>query len=301
MFFTLLLRYKANNLYVIAKDSNGDYIIPENYKGEFDVEPIEVNYYYEYNNVILRVNFYKQDTEESLADSIESVYSYGSRYLTQALDIEHYTVTGVVGQESGILSDDLTEVTYFYNNAATGIVEVNFLDEVTGEPVANQVEKVVPINVRYETEKLATDPQGYEYSHSDGPEVGVIEEEDARVVVTYYYSRIKSTITTRYLDPETKEDITDKDIQEVNLGERYETHELENVPKGYKLKERPSNASGIAGERNIEVVYYYEKIKEVKDDIENPDTNDNITMYLVLGLVSLTGLLTSSKIKRKFN
>ena len=295
---------KIDGLYTLAKDSNGDYIVPANSTGKYTVEPIEVTYYYDYNMVKLIVNFYKQDTEEPVANSIESVYSYGSRYLTQALDIEHYTVTGVVGQESGILSDDLTEVTYFYNNAATGIVKVNFLDEVTGEPVANQVEKVVPINVRYETEKLATDPQGYEYSHSDGPEVGVIEEEDARVVVTYYYSRIKSTITTRYLDPETKKDITEKDIQVVNIGDRYETHELDNIPKGYKLKEVPGNASGVANTRNIEVIYYYEKIKEVKDEEEIPDvpnTLDNSFKYVILGFTSIIGLIISYKIKKKVN
>ena len=295
---------RGNSLYTLAKDSNGDYIVPENYKGKYTVEPKEVIYYYDYNMVKLKINFYKNNTDIKVADSIEEAYVLGSKYITKALDIEHYKVVGVLGQETGNLMNDLTEVTYFYDGTETGKIEVNYIDMDTGDKVAPTATKIIPINTRYETDKLEIDPFGYEYSHSEGDVVGTISEADEKVVVTYFYKRIKSNITTRYLDPETKKDITEKDIQVVNIGDRYETHELDNIPKGYKLKEVPDNASGIADKKDIEVVYYYEKIKEVKEEQEIPDvpnTLDNSFKYVILGFTSIIGLIISYKIKKKVN
>lgn len=292
---------KVNELYDLAKDEEGEYILPRNANGTFEIEPIEVTYYYEPKFVKVKTNFYLKDSNVSLADSVVSTVILGSDYNTTPADIPHYTVVDVLGITSGVALDELTEVTYYYENSATGTVIIKYVDEETEEEITEQKTKVIQLGGSYTTTKLNITPRGYKYSHSTNNTTGSIMEPDEEITVVYYYKAIKPVVTTRYIDYKTNKDIADKVIDTYKFDDEYTTHQLEEIPNGYKLKEIPSNYKGIADSENIEVKYYYVK-KDVKDEVEdNPETNDNITKYLALILVSSIGLITTYKLKKKFN
>lgn len=52
------------------------------------------------------------------------------------------------------------------------------------------------------------------------------------------------------------------------------------VPKGYQLIKTPKNAKGTVGNKNIDVIYRYRKIK-------NPNTADSITK-VTFGIIAAT-------------
>lgn len=291
---------KITELYNLAKDTNDEYILPLNANGVYTLDPIEVIYYYEPNLVRVKTNFYLKDSNISLADSVVSTVILGSDYNTTPAEIPHYTVVDVLGVTSGVALDELTEVTYFYENTSTGTVIIKYVDEETNEEISKQKIKVLMLGEEYTTSKLNITPRGYRYSHSSDNTTGYIMEADKEITVYYYYSKIKPVVTTRYVDYKTNKDISEKVIEEYNYDDEYTTHELEEVPKEYKLKEVPSNYKGIADREEIEVIYYYIKT-EVKDEEEVPNTNDNIIDYLVLILMSGTGLIITYKLKQKNN
>ena len=294
---------KTSKLYSLNKDSNDEYILPDNYIGKFTSNPIEVIYYYNINKVDLIVNYKEEDTDITLADSLLESYDLFTEYVTKAINIKYYKVSSVIGNESGVLEDEETEVTYLYSKLDMSNLIVKYIDSDTKEDLVDPIEKEIEIDSYYETEELKDVPVGYRLSSKTDNYKGLAQDENIEVI--YYYDRIKSKITARYIDFKTQKDIADNIEIEVNLGEKYITSELENIPDGYKLREIPSNASGIANSEKIEVLYYYEKLnnisnsnKDVKGASEVPKTLDNIIKYVILFCISIIGLLGFVKIKK---
>ena len=311
---------KADTLYSLVKNSNDEYVLPSNYKGKFTSEPIEVTYYYDTNMVDLVVYFYRNDTTESLAPTVYSKVKAGQRYLTEAANIPSYRVVNILGDEEGIINRDVTEVTYFYDAPTSnpseqgqGIVTVHHIATDTCRDLVEPTVRILDYNTAYETEQLTNIPEGYRYKSRTDNYFGVINEENNSVDVYYYYDRIKSRITVKYIDSDTNKSIEDNMNIYVNLGQNYVTKELINVPKGYVLKSKPVNASGIANEERIEVVYKYVKDgsnsagsgnnnsnKGVKGASEkNPNTGDFIGKYFIIGIISIVGIIAALLIVKK--
>ena len=311
---------KADTLYSLVKNSNDEYVLPSNYKGKFTSEPIEVTYYYDTNMVDLVVYFYRNDTTESLAPTVYSKVKAGQRYLTEAANIPSYRVVNILGDEEGIINRDVTEVTYFYDAPTSnpseqgqGIVTVHHIATDTCRDLVEPTVRILDYNTAYETEQLTNIPEGYRYKSRTDNYFGVINEENNSVDVYYYYDRIKSRITVKYIDSDTNKSIEDNMNIYVNLGQNYVTKELINVPKGYVLKSKPVNASGIANEERIEVVYKYVKDgsnsagsgnnnsnKGVKGASEkNPNTGDFIGKYFIIGIISIVGIVAALLIVKK--
>ena len=330
---------KANELYSLVKDGNDEYIIPDNYRGKFTREPIEVIYYYDVNMVELVVNFFKNDTEESVAPSIYSQHLLGYRYAVEALNIPNYKLVNVLGNESGILNRELTEVTYYYDTDDTntgdephvlqGTVTVHHIATDTCRDLVPPITRTLDYNTSYETEVLSDIPSGYRYKSRTDNYFGVVDEEHNAIDVYYYYDRIKSRVTVKYIDSDTNEEIEDRMNIYVNLGERYVTKELVYVPTGYKLLSKPVNAVGTANEERIEVIYKYIKdgsgINGESDNPDNPNrpsnpnnpsnsnsnkgvkgasekspkTGDFIGKYFIIGIISIVGILGALLIVKK--
>ena len=309
---------KANELYSLIKDSNDEYVIPENYMGKFTGDPIEVIYYYDTNMVDLLVYFYRNDSLESLAPTVHQQVLVGQRYATEAANIPNYRVVNILGDENGIVNRDVTEVTYFYDTSEgveQGTVTVHHIATDTCRDLVEPTVRTLDYNTSYETEPLSNIPEGYRYKSRTDNYFGIVNEDNNSIDVYYYYDRIKTRITVKYIDSDTNKSIEDNMNIYVNLGDRYVTKELVNVPKGYKLKSKPINASGIANEERIEVVYKYVKDgssntdnpnntsnsnKGVKGANEkNPNTGDFIGKYFIIGIISIVGILTTLIIVKK--
>jgi len=323
---------KADALYSLIKDSNDEYVLPSNYKGKFTREPIEVTYYYDVNKVDLVVNYFKVDTEEALAPSLYNQYLVGYSYFVEALDIPNYRVVNVLGDESGKLNRELTEVTYYYDTddnqepqpTGQGTVTVHHVANDTCRELVPPIRRTLDYNTSYTTEVLTDIPEGYRYGIRTDNYFGIVTEENNSIDVYYYYDRIKSHITVKYIDADTNEEIADRMNIYVNLGSRYESKESKYIPKGYKLSYKPVNATGIANEERIEVVYKYVKTndgtsggtsnsnktsnpndsnnpdKAVKGaDEKSPNTGDFIGKYFIIGIISIIGILTAIIIVKK--
>lgn len=216
-----------SDIYGLAKDSNGEYIIPSNYKGKYTTSPITVIYYYEPRMVNLKINYYEEGTDNKLADTTNKEYLFGSKYKTEPKIIQGYKLSSVLGLEQGELNSSEEEVIYFYNTSST--------------------------------------PN-------------------------------KSVITTIYYDDTNDKEIGRK-IDEINIGDKYTTIEMENIPSNYKLDYIDGEPSGIANNPKITVTYHYKHIPD------SPKTGDNIIYYVIIGIISVITLIISTKyiIKRRAN
>ena len=175
---------KTSKLYSLTKDSNDEYIMPDNYVGKFKTTPITVIYYYDINQVDLVVNYLLENTETSLADSLIKSFDIGSEYITKALDIKHYKVTAVSGEEEGILDED-KEVNYYYNRLDISHLTVKYIDKDTEENLIDPITRDLEVDSYYETEELTEVPEGYVFDSKTDNYKGYAENENIEVIYTY--------------------------------------------------------------------------------------------------------------------
>ena len=126
-----------------------------------------------------------------MAPSIVETYDLGSKYFTEALNIKYYKVSSVVGNESGTLENDVTEVTYYYDRIDKSHLKVRYVDKKTNEDLVDPIEKDLEVDAYYETEKLQTPPSGYQYSGVTDNYKGQAQFENIEVI--YYYEKINNS------------------------------------------------------------------------------------------------------------
>ena len=244
-----------NELYSLIKNEYGEYILPNNYKGKFDSNITVVTYYYEQNNVNLKVNYYKENTTIELAPSKVERKLLGSNYKTNPINIEFYELVKVVGEEEGTLNEENTEVTYMYEETFDVNLKVKYLEKDTDKVLSEEINKTLKKHDKYETEEKNIDT--YRLVSKTGNYKGKAEK--AEIEVIYYYEKIKSRINIKYIDKETNKDLVEPIIKIVDIKTMYETEE-KNI-EGYTLISNTDNINGKANDEEIEVIYYYEKVK----------------------------------------
>ena len=126
----------------------------------------------------------------------------------------------------------------------------------------------------YETE--AKEIENYKLVDKTSNYKGKAENQEIEVI--YYYEKIKSKITTRYIEKETNKEIIEPIIKEVDINSIYTTERK--GFEGYKLIENTDNINGLAEELEIEVIYYYEKIKEDPEEPIIPKPIPNIPIKI---------------------
>ena len=125
--------------YEPEKDINEEFIMPENYTGEFTYEDKEVIYYYTQKGTLLTVHHYIEGTESEvllkdgrLAETEYIVGNKGTSYETNNISDEelsdYYVYSNVVGETTGIYGDNEIIVTYYYKKASNGLT-INKYDE----------------------------------------------------------------------------------------------------------------------------------------------------------------------------
>ena len=143
----------------LAKDENGEYIIPKESKGSFDKEIKEIIYYYERRKVPLEVHYYIEGTNiavpmknGSTAQDINEEGIKGEQYTTNALDndkiSEKYELSQIPENASGVYDKEKIEVNYYYKEIERNI-QVQKLDEDGITPLSGTKFKLIKDNDLY--------------------------------------------------------------------------------------------------------------------------------------------------------
>ena len=253
----------------LAKDIEGYTLIgdTENTRGEYKEGTIEVIYYYEKTPAKVIIKYQDEEGKDLIPEKVVEGY-VSEEYETKAEEIEGYELVDVIGQESGVMTEDDIVIIYVYKHIEAGGVRVEYIDKETGEKLAEDEIIKGYVGDEYKTERKVIENYQKAEPEPTNKEGTMTEEE---IVVTYYYEKIPSgKVIVKYVDRETKEEIryTDDSGEEKTygyeikgyVGEEYKTEEKE-IPY-YKIVENilPVNREGILSQNDETVIYYYDKI-----------------------------------------
>ena len=244
-----------------AKEIAG-YVIQTKPTGKFSASVTEVTYVYT-NQVKVLAHYVDQDgkpiagvTDETLTGTI------GDPYPDSAVkDIKGYTLKT---KPTGKFSGTETEVTYIYAKLVT--VVAHYVDQ-DGKPIAGITDEHLTgaIGDPY-PDSAVKDIKGYTLKTKPTGKFSGTETE-----VTYVYTKIApvnpggtagrqpivgGSVTVHYQD-ETGKQLAPDQILTGNVGEGYLTQEV--ALAGYKLTQRPANATGFYTANPQSVTYIYTK------------------------------------------
>ncbi len=243
---------KTFDRYVLNEDR-----LPEKPSGEMTKEDIIVSYYYKYESTITTKYQDKETGKDIIPPKTEEIFD-GEEYTTEPEIIEGYDLDeedlpedpeGTIGKEDKIV------IYYYHVHREDTMVTVNHIDVMNDEILATRkIAGKVGDKYKAESETFAK----YDLMEDRLPDNAEGEMTEEEIIVNYYY-KYRATITTRYVDEETNEDIVDPDEQDVPEGDDYTT-----IPKeidDYELDEEkiPENNEGETPKSDVEVVYYYKK------------------------------------------
>ena len=281
--------------------------LPENATGIMGEELITVNYYY-IKKAVLEVNYLDVLTNTPLTEQIvDNTKHEGDKYTTTAMEFENYDLveipTNAEGtmvvetDETGTITNNKTEVTYYYAKKSAG-VEEHHIDIKTKKDIEEPILHEGHVGDEYEIK--AKDFLSYklvekdEEGNSKLPEnaKGTMTEE--KIVVNYYYNQ-PAKVVVHYV-----EKATGKELEEINkeTGELQSSQVVINGQKDdeYKTeakefeyytlleKELPQNAEGkmkveiVENEKGEKVVnntidvYYYYQAKTFNVGVEKQIT-----------------------------
>ena len=237
---------------------------------------IEVIYYYERTNAGGVIVHYVDEEGNKLVYDVTITGKVQDPYKTEQKDIPNYEFVRVEGQTEGELTEGVIEVTYVYKKIPAKVIvqyleKDNTPDDNTDNVVLAEEETIEGFSGdEYSTERKEIE----NYKPADPePEnsTGTMTRED--IYVTYYYERKPSGIVTvKYVDVDTNEEILRK--VQTEDGEEYTSYreqmsglcgqpyttEQKDIPFYNFVEElRPTNATGVYTEEDIEVIYYYRK------------------------------------------
>ena len=203
--------------------------------------------------------------EDILMIPQDETYNYeitgkvGTNYETERKQIENYRYVEVQGEESGKIEEDPIEIIYVYEKIPAK-VEVKYLEkQEDGSDKEIAESDIIDGYVGEEYETMRKEIESYRAVEPEPENAkGKITEET--IEVKYYYERIVSgTITVRYVDIDTNEDIDENYGDEITglLGEEYETEEK--VIPYYVFVNSTENTTGTLTKQSDTVIYYYRK------------------------------------------
>ena len=248
--------------YQLEKDENKKYVLPVNAAGQYDLETIEVNYYYEEKtrSIIDQNVEITSDTESinSRGQTVDYKITYtgeidkfigdGKVIITDRLPYSISTEEGKIELDGGIYNAQDGTITWEENYDAidtnsngkfeisiTKNIRVTYLDVDINQ---DEVDNVVTANILLDDEKIVDD-----------------------VTANKEISIAKGNVIVKYLDKATDDELIAQE-QIINfVGTNYST-ESKNI-SGYTLIEEPENKDGTISSGTTEVIYYYGKNSKV--------------------------------------
>lgn len=234
--------------YTLEKDTEGNYIIPENATGTYQAGEQEITYYYVPQKIKLIVHHYIEGTETPVplndgttAKDVIMEGVKGEKYTTQAIDVdnlgENYTLTVAPRNATGTYNGQEIIVTYYYAQRTGRVITHHYIRGTT-TPISKDVEQILTVGKTYQTKVAEKILQNFEVSQIPENATGKVVEGDT--IVTYYYQPKKYEYTVEYyFEGEKDEALTDKLQAEYGseistykdkVKARYQFYKSENLP-----------------------------------------------------------------------
>ena len=183
---------QQSDLYSLATDANGDIILPDNMTGNYADTPTTVIYYYQENEVALKVNYYLDGTDTELAPSNIERMILGSNYQVAPMNIANYEYSRTIGNSSGTLNNN-TEVSFMYTESTESTITIRHVDKATGNDLVTPITKTVQRHDQYTTDDPVSIPAKYRQVGTPTNATGTAE--DANIEVIYYYEEIPFNVS----------------------------------------------------------------------------------------------------------
>ena len=219
--------------------------------GTVNKDLVEVNYYYERKLGTLTVKYLDYDSNIELSPTERTNVKWGLSYQTTSKTIPNYYVFRIVGNESGTVEGDETEVIYYYKRSE-GTVTVRYVDETTNGAIADNITIQHYYGDTYTTEQKVI--PNYEFVRVQGIPTGVFT---GNITIIYYYRLKDATITIRHLDIDDNHELYPNEVRNVKWGDHYTTARREFAGYNYVKVEGP--ATGDVDSDDLVVTYYYSR------------------------------------------
>ena len=185
-----------------------------------------------------------------------------------------------------ITTDPSQNIAYvYYIKVSAGVLEKH-IDIHTNEILYNESHTG---NVGDPYNIASREFEGYDLVEDRLPTNSQGEMRSELIEVIYYYAK-KAKVISKYIDKETGEELADEEIINGHVDEDYQTEEKD-IPK-YQMVEIKGKPEGKMTEEDIEVIYYYEKIKG-----HSPQTGDtrNIVLWTALSTIGIIGIAVTTR------
>ena len=248
---------------------------PEKTTIEMTKEEQTLIYYYEPVYTGLIENHIDDKTGKVLYTETHDV-QVGEDYDIPSKEFEGYDLVESKLPENakGTMGEELVTVNYYYIKKA--VLEVNYIDKLTGEPLTEQIVD----ETKHEGDEYTTEQKTFENydlievpENSTGTMVVETDEEgnitNNRTVVTYYYSKKSAGVEEHHIDIRTGEELEEPTLHEGHVGDEYDIKAKEFLSYVVATIDKdgnnvlPENAAGTMTEEKIVVNYYYNQPAKV--------------------------------------
>ncbi len=183
----------------------------------------------------------------------------------------------------GSMTRETIEVIYYYIKKSA--VKVNYYDINSNEKIANEEIINGHEGDQYETEDKDIENYKIVLKDKDGnvkyPTNAMGTMTSEIIEVNYYYNK-KTSVTTRYYDIVSGEEIAEQNKKDGLQGDAYTTEEKE-IDKYDIVKENyPENAKGNMGAEPIFVDYYYIRKMKVIVHYKDRDTGEEVSEDIII-------------------
>lgn len=180
---------------------DGEYVIPENSTGKFAMEPINVYYYYEPNTAPYYIHYLYNGVEDTslMVNNEVPVGTTIEEYTPQLKD--GYSLENTLNFPLTVNENEEKNHIYIVYVNRTATVLVKYVDNLTGEDIANSTSMTGEIGQSYEVQRQTF--EGYKLDETDLPtnETGMYSKEGDTVI--YKYIKLRNyELEVRYVGNE---------------------------------------------------------------------------------------------------
>ena len=238
--------------------------VPANASGTMPHQDVNVKYYYKYTDAKATINYIDKTTGQVM-ETVKKVGAEGENIPLEEKSFEDYVLVERPTTEYKYTKKEQI-INYYYKHK--GKVTVNYLDKTTKGKIKTEELEGIEGDVVNSEKK---DFNGYIYFSGPDSNNHTITREKQEV--NYYYIK-QSNVTVHYVDKSNKQDL-DTITDTVTEGTIYQTEEKEF--NDYKLVEKPETEDFLVGRSDMEIFYYYEKLKfnlKVEMNLKQSTIND---------------------------
>ena len=223
-----------------------------NTTGTVTVDPIEVIYYYAHDAYVY-VHFVEKSTGNTLApdETIKDVE--GTPYKAESKVIRRYKLieSELPTNAEGTMTREPITVIYYYE-FDTAFVEVHHKDNLYDGDLVPMTTIDGAVGDDYSTEPISI--PNYDLVEEKLPDNASGQMTKEKITVNYYYAKI-SSVTVKYIDRNTGEELADPVFIPGHEGDEYHSTAV-NIDD-YILVSEPENKDGFMPYDPIEIIYYY--------------------------------------------